>query len=95
VKTLNGFGYAVCRKNVKRYIKIDADKVEKTLRFDCLDGAKSGESKDLFYKTRFLISKIIAIWKADMVWHPGIDNMFEVMDRFNLDMPKRVGEQQL
>lgn len=96
VKTLNGFGYGACRDAVKRYIKIKDTKVQDTLFFDVLDGPKgSNAQKDLYYGSRYLISKIIAIWKADMTWAPKLSDMFAVMDRFNLDLPKKVSEEQL
>lgn len=95
VKTLNGFGYSACRQAVKRYINIKKEKVQDTLFFDILGGTKGAkEQKDLYYSTRYLISKIISIWKADMCWSPTYPDMIDVMERFNLNLPKKVGEAQ-
>lgn len=96
VKTLNGFGYAACRNATKRYIKIKKEKTEDTLFFDVFGGkSASKEQKDLYYKSRYLISKIIAIFKADMRWAPTYLDMFDVMERFNLDLPKGTNESQM
>lgn len=96
VKTLNGFGSGICYKAVRRRIKLDEDKTQNTMFFDVMDGKKSSEDqKNLYYKSRWMISKIIAIWKADMVWEPRIEDMFSVMDRFNLNIPKKTTEVQI
>lgn len=96
VKTLNGFGYGACRAAVKRYINVKKTKVEDTLFYDIFGGkTATKEQKDLYYKSRYLISKIIAIWKADMRWEPTSTDMYEVMERFNLNLPKGTTDAQM
>lgn len=95
VKTLNGFGYSACRSALRSYINIKGSKVEDTMFYDIIGGkTASKESRDLYYKTRFLISKIIGIFKADMTWQPKMADAWEVLERFDLNLPKHVSEAQ-
>jgi superfamily I DNA/RNA helicase len=65
--TLNSFGYAICRKNIKKYIKIDGDKTSKTLRYGVLkfEANKSEEQKIWYYQNRQAIIKLVSLLKAN------------------------------
>lgn len=90
VKTLNGFGYGACREAVRRYIKIDRDKVEKTLRYDVLDGAKDDERKAQFYQSRYFIRRMIGLCQANMLFDPNYAVVLELAERQGIDLPLKL-----
>lgn len=90
VKTLNGLGYGACRDGVRRYIKIDRDKVEKTLRFDILDGAKKDEQKTQFYQSRYWITKMVGLCQANMLFKPEYYQVLELAERQGIDLPLKL-----
>jgi len=95
VRTLNGLGYLACREGLRKYIKIDRDKVEKILRFDVLNGVKDDEDKAAFYQARYWIVKMVGLCQANMLFAPNYMEVFELADRQGIDMPTKLTETQL
>lgn len=73
VLTLNGLGYKVVRENVRGRVKVDGDAVAKILKYEVIRTNKSSYKlpKDefmLWVKTQRAISRIISLFKANMVF---------------------------
>lgn len=95
VKTLNGYGYQACRDALHKYIKIDKNKVEKTLRFDVLNGAKEEDTKKAFYQARYWINRMVGLCQANMMFAPNYAEAFELAERQGIDSPTKITETQL
>ena len=95
VKTLNGLGYQACRDGLRKYIKIDRDKVEKVLRFDVLHGVKDDEDKTAFYQARYWITKMVGLCQANLLFKPSREATFALAERQGIDSPTKITETQL
>lgn len=86
VDTLNGFGYKALRKAVKRYVKLKEEKTQDTLYYDVFDGAKEKPARDLYYRIRYSVCKVVGLCKANMFWTPTDEQIEGLVENWPRDV---------
>lgn len=83
VKTYNAFGNSILGSQLPRWPKLNKEKTQNTLRYEVLKG------KDLksYYKCRFMISKLISLFKNMYLIEPQ-NYVAQIIERFDLDIPE-------
>lgn len=91
VKTLNGFGHGIVTKAFKG-VKLDMKKTE--MIFQLFLNMNDRADRDIFYKYKNLINKVVAMCKATLDWPQGNDvdawehHINKMIDTFGWDTPK-------
>lgn len=87
--SLNSFGNSVIRAS--GWAKLNENKTYNLLKYDLLDGCKLKPQKDLFYRTRWQIAKIIGLLKANMIFAANKEMVAELIADFDINLHKDVG----
>lgn len=86
--SLNSFGNSVIRAS--GWAKLNDNKTFNLLKYDLLDGCKTKENKDLYYRVRYAIGKILGLLKANLIFEPTTEQVAQIMADFDINLHKDV-----